>query len=149
MNEDGFCSQRTRTRTKMHRSHHVFALCHSSSLHSELLSNPKHTVSPYSPTLSNKPLMHCHSETVYLPSSCVGADDGYQWMKMLDGDEYPAVHQLCDNEYMVIDINEDSNVIDYFSSYAVWHSDLGGILHLSYSIIPLPFSTFSVRTYSL
>ena len=68
-----------------------------------------------------------HSDTVTLPASCVGADDGYQWMKMLDGDEYPAVHQLCDNEYMVIDINEDSNIIDYFASYAVWHSALGGI----------------------
>ena len=68
-----------------------------------------------------------HSDTVTLPASCVGADDGYQWMKMLDGDEYPAVHQLCDNEYMVIDINEDSNILDYFSSYTTWHHSLGGI----------------------
>merc|ERR1719458_564201 len=62
-----------------------------------------------------------------LPSSCVGAESGtYQWMKLLDGDEYPAVHQLCDNDYVVLDINEDSNIIDYFSSYTTWHHSIGG-----------------------
>ena len=78
-----------------------------------------------------------HSDKVTLPASCVGVEDGYQWMKMLDGDDYPAVHQLCDNEYMVIDINEDSNVIDYFSSYTTWHHSLGGTEHrisLNYSL---------------
>ena len=45
---------------------------------------------------------------------------------MLDGDDYPAVHQLCDNEYMVIDINEDSNVQHYFDSFAKWHHSLSG-----------------------
>jgi len=63
---------------------------------------------------------------VSLPSSCLGTNNGYQWMKLLDGDEYPAVHQLCDNEYMVIDINEDPNVADYFASYTTWHHSLGG-----------------------
>merc|ERR1719361_1169924 len=69
-------------------------------------------------------------DSVSLPSSCVGADDGYQWMKLLEGDEYPAVHQLCDNEYMVLDINEDSNIVDYFSSYTKWHHSLGGPLQM-------------------
>merc|ERR1719189_1484883 len=66
------------------------------------------------------------TDSVSLPASCLGADDGYQWMKMLDGDEYPAVHQMCDNEYMVIDINEDNNILDYFTSYTTWHHSLGG-----------------------
>ena len=67
------------------------------------------------------------TSSMELPSSCLGVDDGYQWMKMLDGDEYPAVHQKCSNEYMVIDLNEDSNVVDYFSSYTIWHHALGGM----------------------
>lgn len=69
-------------------------------------------------------------DTVSLPSSCLGADDGYQWMKLLDGDQYPAVHQLCDDEYMVIDINEDPNIVDYSSSYDVASLSLSVVLHL-------------------
>ena len=61
---------------------------------------------------------------------------------MLDGDEYPAVHQLCNNEYMVIDINEDSNVIDYFSSYATWHHSLGGILCICYMVIYVNYTVY-------
>ena len=72
------------------------------------------------------PTQYVDSDTIHLPASCIGADDGYQWMKMLDGDEYPAVHQLCNNEYMVIDVNEDPNVIDYFSSFTPWHYALSG-----------------------
>ena len=53
-------------------------------------------------------LTNSESESaVSLPSSCVDQEDGYQWLKLLDGDEYPAVHQLCSNEFMVIDANED------------------------------------------
>lgn len=61
-----------------------------------------------------------------LPSSCVGQQDGYRWLKLLDGDEYPAVHQLCSNGMMVIDVNEDPNVKAYFSSFVDWHYALSG-----------------------
>lgn len=30
---------------------------------------------------------------VPLPPSCFGQPDGHRWLKLLDGDEYPAVHQ--------------------------------------------------------
>ena len=62
-----------------------------------------------------------------VPSSCIGEDDGYQWLKMIDDDDYPAVYQKCDNEYMVIDLYEDPNVQNYFSSFTSWHYALSGL----------------------
>merc|ERR1719410_1550269 len=66
------------------------------------------------------------SDSNTYPSSCVGQADGYQWLKPLDGEQYPIIHQKCDNEFMIIDLNEDPNVEDYFSSYTTWHYALGG-----------------------
>ena len=63
---------------------------------------------------------------IWLPSSCIDAPDGYQWLKLLDGEEYAAVHQLCDNGMMVIDVNEDPSVSGYFSSFTSWHYALSG-----------------------
>ena len=63
---------------------------------------------------------------IALPSSCLGQPNGYQWLKLLDGSEYPAVHQKCHSEYMVIDLNEDPNVESYFSSHSTWHYALSG-----------------------
>ena len=66
---------------------------------------------------------------IYLPSSCVDQEDGSQWLKMLDdshANSYPAVKQMCHNEYMVIDVNEDPNVAEYFSSYTNWHYAISG-----------------------
>lgn len=66
------------------------------------------------------------SDDITLPASCVGQEDGYQWLKPLDGDDYPAIKQKCHNEYMMIDLNYDPNVQDYFSSYTTWHYALSG-----------------------
>ena len=46
---------------------------------------------------------------------------------------YPAVFQKCSNEFMVIDVNEDSNVKDYFTSFQNWHYALGGPVQMDYS----------------
>ena len=75
---------------------------------------------------------------VELPSSCLGQPDGYQWMKLMDDDidygtTFPAIHQLCHNQYMVIDVNQDPKVMDYFSSYTSWHYALSGPDMMDYS----------------
>merc|ERR1719295_2321470 len=72
-------------------------------------------------------------DTISLPASCLGQEDGYQWLKPLDGDEYPVIHQKCSNEFMVIDVNEDSNVKEYFTSFQKWHYALGGPEAMDYS----------------
>merc|ERR1719295_852827 len=48
----------------------------------------------------------------------------------MEGTEYPAVHQLCDSEYMVIDLFSDPNVERYFSSHTSWHYALSGPEHM-------------------
>jgi len=67
-----------------------------------------------------------YSETVELPSSCLGQEDGYTWLKLLDGAEYPLVHQKCQNEHLIIDVAHDPSVKQYFSSWDAWHTALGG-----------------------
>ena len=72
----------------------------------------------------------CHDDTatemVSFPSSCIGQPDGYQWLKMLEGDDYKPVHQLCSSDYVVINVDEDSNVESYFTSFVSWHYALSG-----------------------
>ena len=73
-------------------------------------------------------LTFVHS-TVYLPNSCLDQDDGSQWLKLMADDTnttYPAIRQICHNEYMVIDVNEDPNVKEYFSSFTSWHYAISG-----------------------
>ncbi len=81
-------------------------------------------MSPLLKLLPNIALLQSLRGEVYLPSSCVGQDDGYQWLKLLDDNS--AVRQMCSNDFMVIDVNEDPNVADYFSSYTSWHYALSG-----------------------
>ena len=86
--------------------------------------------------LSAATFVHIASSTKF-PSSCIGQEDGYQWIKPLDGgDEFPLIYQQCSNEYMIIDINEDPNVEKYFSSYAQWHYALSGLVldHIVHSV---------------
>ena len=61
-----------------------------------------------------------------LPSSCIGRPDGYQWLKPLEGEEYPPINQLCSDGYMVIDVARDDNVKHYLSSHEYWHYALSG-----------------------
>ena len=65
---------------------------------------------------------------IKLPSSCIGQSDGYQWLKPLDGDTYPPIHQKCDGEMMVIDVSHDPKVELYFSSFTQWHYAISGML---------------------
>ena len=66
-----------------------------------------------------------HSE-VHLPSTCIDQEDGLHWLKLMENDDFPVIRQQCDNDYMIIDVNEDPNVAGYFSSYTTWHYALSG-----------------------
>ena len=63
---------------------------------------------------------------VEFPASCIGVEDGYQWLKPLEGEEHPPINQKCVGEYMVIDVDRDQNVQHYFSSFDSWHYALRG-----------------------
>ena len=63
---------------------------------------------------------------VEFPASCLGQEDGYQWLKPLEGEEHPPINQKCVSEYMVIDVDRDQNVQHYFSSFDSWHYALRG-----------------------
>lgn len=73
-------------------------------------------------------LSFCSLTTGYVdfPSSCLGEENGYKWIKPLEGDDYPPIYQKCDKEYMIIDLNLDDNVQQYFSSMDSWHYALSG-----------------------
>ena len=71
-------------------------------------------------------LLDVGSGFVEFPASCLGQEDGYQWLKPLEGDEHPPINQKCVNEYMVIDLERDQNVQHYFSSFDSWHYALRG-----------------------
>jgi len=73
-----------------------------------------------------------HSE-VHLPSSCLGQSDGSHWLKLMENPEFPVIRQQCDNDYMIIDVNEDPNVVGYFSSYTTWHYQLSGPKQMDWS----------------
>lgn len=60
------------------------------------------------------------------PSSCIGKEDGKYWLKLMDGDSFPVVHQQCSNEYMIIDLYEDPEVAKMFSSMEQWHYAIAG-----------------------
>jgi len=66
------------------------------------------------------------SHSVELPSSCLGQDDGYTWLKPLAGADYPIISQKCSNEHMIIDVSYDPNVKEYLSSWDTWHYAIGG-----------------------
>jgi len=63
---------------------------------------------------------------VDFPSSCVGQENGYQWVKPLEGDDFPPIYQKCDKEYMIIDLAMDPNVAQYFTSLEPWHYAISG-----------------------
>ena len=60
-----------------------------------------------------------------LPSSCIGLDDGYYWLKLRDGN-YPIVYQKCSNEYLVLDYSIDNNIKEYFNTWQMWHMHTAG-----------------------
>ena len=51
------------------------------------------------------------------PQSCIGLEDGYYELQMIDSDEYPTVTQKCSNDYIILDYSIDNNIKNYFSSW--------------------------------
>ena len=67
--------------------------------------------------------------SVDIPRSCINLNDGYHWLKLLDDTNdtiYPIINQKCSNGYIIIDVNHDSNVKEYFTSFEMYHYALGG-----------------------
>ena len=62
-----------------------------------------------------------------LPNSCVGLEDGDHWIQLGIGDQaYAPVLLTCNNEYIIIDVLKDPDLISYFSSFELWHYKLAG-----------------------
>ena len=62
-----------------------------------------------------------------LSSSCLGKTDGDYWLLLSsDSVDYTPVHLRCSNEYVILDVSKDSNLINYFSSWEKWHHSIGG-----------------------
>ena len=64
-------------------------------------------------------------DVLEVPNSCRDLPDGLHTLKLLDGD-YPLVTVQCSNGYMMIDVNQDSDLESYFSSVAMWHYAIMG-----------------------
>ena len=90
-------------------------------------------------------LLYVSHGYVEFPSSCIGEEDGSKWIKPLEGDLYPPINQLCDNEYMVIDLNRDANVEKYLSSLDSWHYALSGSRTHAYTASVLPITLILAR----
>ena len=73
------------------------------------------------------PSLHCTSTSDtsrQIPTSCLGLDDGYHYLKLLPDDSttsYPIIYALCHNEYVVIDHSIDGDWSSYLSSFAKYH----------------------------
>ena len=62
-----------------------------------------------------------------LPNSCIGKEDGAYWLLLSDQDEdYMPVRLDCSNEYVIINLNKDSNLAEYFTTFEMWHYKLAG-----------------------
>ena len=61
-----------------------------------------------------------------MPSSCRDLEDGDHWIKLLDGDDYPAVYVTCSNGYILLDYSKDNNLKEYFNTWAMWHQHTAG-----------------------
>ncbi len=84
------------------------------------------------------PITTTNAASTQLPSSCVDLQDGYHWIKILQDDTsnniaivYPAIHVLCSNNYMILDVNHDENIKSYFQSFDSYHYALSGANHQS------------------
>eukprot|EP01084_Bolivina_argentea_P080350 145571_1 len=61
------------------------------------------------------------TETVDIPTSCLGLEDGSYLMKLIDSDDYPIVSADCSNGYMIINYNSDTKWSQYFTSMLKYH----------------------------
>ena len=62
----------------------------------------------------------------YAPNSCAGLEDGIHWLQLIDDNSYPLVEVKCSNGFAILDVNLDSNLKEYFSSWDMWHYAIAG-----------------------
>ena len=74
------------------------------------------------------PKKELEEETISLSNSCVGKEDGEYWLQLSvsEDETYYPVRLQCSNEQIIIDLNKDINLRDYFSSFEKWHYAIGG-----------------------
>ena len=64
----------------------------------------------------------CHISGGLLPNGCIGQEDGACWRLLGDQDDhYMPVCSGCSNEYVIINLNKDSNLAKYFTTFEMWH----------------------------
>ena len=66
------------------------------------------------------------ASSTLIPNSCIGLPDGTHWLKLIDDNSYPLVLVECSNEFMIVDVNKEPNLKEYFSSWAMWHYAIAG-----------------------
>ena len=66
------------------------------------------------------------SETVPIPSNCIGLSDGHYYLKLLEGDQFPVLYAKCSNEHIIIDYHLDEDVKYYFNSFEKFHVSVAG-----------------------
>jgi len=71
-------------------------------------------------------LVQVFSDTQLIPNSCVDLEDGEQFIKMLDGDDYPVTKVKCSNGYAMLDYSLDTDIASYFTSFLKWHHKIAG-----------------------
>ena len=62
-----------------------------------------------------------NEQVTRIPTSCVGLEDGYHYIKLLQDDiensiQFPILHVLCDNEYIIIDYSIEPEWDNYFTT---------------------------------
>lgn len=65
-------------------------------------------------------------DKVSIPSNCIGLSDGYYYLKLLEGDEYPIIYAKCSNEYLLLDVSLDEDIKSYFNSFEMYHIAVAG-----------------------
>ena len=65
-------------------------------------------------------------EEISIPNSCRDLEDGTYVLKLLPDDDAPLVTVECSNEFMLIDVSTENNLLHYFSSNIMWHRDYMG-----------------------
>lgn len=63
---------------------------------------------------------------ISIPNSCRDLPDGTHILKLLDDETAPLVSVECSNGFTLIDISQDSGLLQYFSSSIMWHKDYAG-----------------------
>eukprot|EP01084_Bolivina_argentea_P090521 163099_1 len=71
-------------------------------------------------------LVHSVSDPKSIPSNCLGLSDGFYYLKLLEGDEYPIIYAKCSNEYLILDPSLDEDIKLYFNSFEMYHHAVAG-----------------------